>query len=206
MGAMTTQSTRRRRPTGRRAGDSGTRDAILDAARDLFAAAGYDGTSVRAIAGAADVDPALIRHFFGDKDTLFATVVADRTTIPHRLAESLLGDTDTLGQRVADVYLRLWEEPETRPVLMALVRSASTSERIALMLRETLDARLRPELNQWHSGQEQEIRLGLAASHLFGLAFARHVIAVPAIAALDHDELIAQIAPTIHRYLTGTHH
>lgn len=125
--------------------------------------------------------------------------------IPQRLAESLRGDPDTVGERVADAYLRLWEEPETRPVLLALVRSASTSERMSAMLRETLGGRVRPQLDHGQPSEDRIVQVSLAASHLFGLAVARHVIGLPSIAALDHDELVAQVAPTLHRYLTGTH-
>src|SRR6185437_1711481 len=102
-----------KRPTGRRVGDSGTRDAILDAARDLFAERGYDGATIRAIATSAGVDPALIRHCVGDKEALFAAIVSDRSTIPERITEALPGAPDKLGERVADAYLRLWEEPDT---------------------------------------------------------------------------------------------
>jgi len=99
----TGRNTTRKRRTGRRAGSSGTRDAILDAATKLFGERGYDGASIRTIAAAAAVDPALIRHFFGDKQTLFATVVAGRTIIFERLAGSLQGDQASIGQRVADI-------------------------------------------------------------------------------------------------------
>ncbi|MCL2423496.1 MAG: TetR family transcriptional regulator [Micrococcales bacterium] len=182
----------RRRPTGRRAGDSGTRDNILDAASTLFAERGYDATSVRAVAESAGVDPGLIRHFFGDKSTLFATVVADRTSIPSRLASALDGDQNTLGARVADAYLRLWDDPQTRPTLLALVRSATTSPEAAAMLRDTLTSRAPVP----HHG------IALAASHLFGIAFTRHIVALPAITALDHETLVAAVAPTIQHYLT----
>lgn len=205
-----TQAPSRARPTGRRVGDSGTRDAILDAALVLFAERGYDGASIRSIAAAAGVDPALIRHFFGDKDTLFATAVADRSTIPERLAGSFSGDPDSIGERVTDSYLQLWEDPKTRPILLALVRSATSSGRAADMLREILwsrarshDARL--ENDDPEPDDERVQRIALAAAHLFGVAVARHVIALPPITALDHDSLVAQIAPTIQRYLTGTH-
>ncbi len=190
----------RKRPTGRRTGDSGTRDAILDAALGLFAEAGYDGASVRAIAARADVDPALIRHFFRDKDTLFATAVADRTTIPQRLAASFEGSPDTLGHRFADTYLRLWEEPETRPILLALVRSSTTSAHAAQMLWETLGSQLNASESATHDDQMR--RLALAASHLFGLAFARHVVRLPPLVAADHDTLVEQVAPVIQTYLT----
>ncbi len=203
---VTTPSTvRRRRPTGRRTGGSGTREAILDAARNLFASEGYDGASVRSIAAAAGVDPALIRHFFDDKDTLFATVVADRTTIPQRIAEALQGDPDGIGERLTDTYLRLWEDPESRPVLMALVRSACTSEEKAALLQDTLGNRMQDRVGEAGITGDGLTRLGLAGTHLFGLATARHIMRFPPVATLDHHELVALVAPTIQRYLTGTH-
>jgi AcrR family transcriptional regulator len=192
----------RKRPGGRRAGDSGTRDAILDAATKLFSQRGYQGSSLRAIAAAAGVDPALIRHFFGGKDTLFAAVVADRTTIMERLAGSLAGDQRTVGLRVTGTYLRLWEEPQTRPVLLAITRSAATSERAAQMLTEALGGRIRANAGQ-DAGRIR--RIAFAGSHLFGLAVARHIIKHPSVAEMDLDQLIAQVAPTIQRYLTGNH-
>lgn len=74
-----------KRPVGRRQGESNSRDQILDVARDLFVAVGYQKATMRAIAARAGVDPALIRHFFKNKETLFATTMADRTVILDRL-------------------------------------------------------------------------------------------------------------------------
>jgi AcrR family transcriptional regulator len=192
-----------KRPTGRRPGDSGSRDAIVDAASQLFAERGYDGASMRAIAAAAGVDPALIRHFFADKATLFATVVADRTTLFDRLAASLPGEHAGIGARVADTYLRLWEQPPTQAILMAITRSATTSDKARQMLRDALDSSIRAHAGP--PGPERARRIALVGSHLFGLAVARHIIKVPAITQLTHRQLVAQVAPTIQRYLTGTH-
>jgi AcrR family transcriptional regulator len=202
---VTGVETSRKRPTGRRTGDSGTRDAILDAARDLFAERGFDGTSVRAIAAAAGVDPALIRHFFGDKDTLFTTTVADRTNIPRHLAESLAGDPATLGERVTDTYLRMWEEPDYQPILMSLVRSAVTSEHAADMLKEMLISRVRNDEAIGPVDDERMRRISLAVSHLLGVAFARFIIKIPAIADLSHQTIVAEVAPAVQRYLTEAH-
>ena len=199
----TAGNTTRTGRTGRRPGHSGTRDAILDVATRLFAELGYDRASIRMIAAAADVDPALIRHFFSDKETLFATVVADRTIIFEQLAASLPGDRANVGQRVADIYLRLWEQPETRPILLAIARSATTSDKAATMLRDALAHRIRSRAGE--PDNDQARRLALVGSHLFGLAVARHIIKVPAIVELSHEDLVAQVAPTIHRYLTATH-
>lgn len=189
----------RRNPGGRRPGVSGTREAILDAARDLFAEHGYDGASLRAIAAAAEVDPALIRHFFGDKQSLFAATMADRTAIPDRMLGALVGDPADIGRRFADTYLRLWEDPETRPLLHALVRSAATSEGAAEMVGELLQGRLRS-----HEGIDEirVRRISLAGAHLLGVAFARHILRLPPLADLSHDDLVAEIAPAIQAYLS----
>lgn len=196
--------TRRGRPTGRRAGDSGTRDAILDAALRLFAEHGYDGASLRAIAGAAGVDPALVRHFYGDKEALFATAVASRSTLVERLASSVPGDPATTGARVTATYLGLWEDPATRPVLLALVRSATTSEHAADMLREALTGRVAAALGPLENPAVSR-RFALAASHLMGLALARHVLRLPPVASATTEELVAEVAPTIQRYLDGSY-
>lgn len=193
----------RKRPTGRRAGDSGTRDAILDAARELFAERGYDGASIRAIAAAAGVDPALIRHFFGDKDTLFATTVADRTNIPERLAGCFTGDPAMLGARITDTYLRLWEDAELGPILMSLARSAVTSPQAAEMFIDVLGAKADNVMGHDSNIAQVHIRrVALAASHLFGVAMGRHVIKIPPLVDMPHEELVAELAPTIQRYFT----
>ena len=59
----------------RRAGDSGTSEAILEAARAQFAEHGYRGATIRAIAATAGVDPALVHHFYGTKEALFAAAM-----------------------------------------------------------------------------------------------------------------------------------
>lgn len=197
-------STRTQRPTGRRSGDSGTRDAILDAARDLFADFGYEGASMRAIASRAGVDPALIRHFFTDKEKLFATTMADRTMIPERIAAALAGPADELGARATDAYLRLWEEEDTRPILLGLVRSAMTSPHGAALLVEAIGGRVRGQDAPPLSEDPRARGIALASSHLFGVAVARHVLRIPVVAELSHDDLVAELAPAIQRYLTGT--
>ena len=191
----------RKNPGGRRPGDSGTREAILDAARLLFAERGYEGASLRAIASTAGVDPALIRHFFGDKQSLFAATVADRTTLPERMLGAIAGDPADVGRRFTDAYLRLWEAPDTRPLLHALVRSAATSQGAADMVVDLLQGRMRS-----HEGVDDVIaqRISLAGAHLLGIAFARYILRMPPLADLSHDDLVAEVAPTIQRYLSGT--
>jgi AcrR family transcriptional regulator len=182
-------------------GDSGTRDAILDAARDLFADRGYDGTSLRAIAGAAGVDPALIRHFYSDKEGLFAAVISSRSTVPDRIAAAFPGPPDELGARFTDAYLRLWEDPATQPILLALLRSATTSPHAAEVLAETLGSHIGQQSAHGLPDPSRMHRFALAAAHLFGVAFGRYVLRLPPLADISRADLVTELAPTIQHYL-----
>lgn len=191
---------RRARPTGRRPGDSGTREAILEAALGLFAERGYDATSVRAVATAAGVDPALVRHFFGDKDALFATAVADRMQMVPLLQEAAAAHPTDAGRALTEAYLDLWERPETGPVLHALVRSATTSPDAARMMREMATPRI---LDATGGDGQAAHRIALAAAHLLGIAISRYVVRMPAVADLPRDDLVARVAPVVQYHLTG---
>ena len=189
------------RAVGRRPGKSNTRHLLMEAARTVFAEQGYEGASLREIAAVAGVDPGMIRHHFGDKETLFITVMTERTDIPKRLASALDGPLEHLGKRATDTYLQLWEEEPTRQVLTGLVRSALTSPTGAALLSEVLTGRIAEETAAMTMDVEQTQKLLLAASHLFGVAAARYVLQVPPLVAMSHEELVEAIAPCIQRYL-----
>ena len=84
--------------TGRRAGDSGTREAILDAARAQFAEYGYDGATIRGIAAVAAVDPALVHHFYGSKERLFAAAMQLPVVPSEFIAAALAGGGRSRGE------------------------------------------------------------------------------------------------------------
>ncbi|MGW0035509.1 TetR/AcrR family transcriptional regulator [Gordonia sp. NPDC003376] len=193
-----------RRGRGRPAGDGANRAAILDAAKVMFGAHGYDGASMRAIAAAAGVDPGMIRHFFTDKHGLFAATIADRTEFPSRMAAAFAGDRAHLGERVAAAYLGAWEDEATAPILRAIVRTALTSERTANVLRAMFATMIIAELPSDMADIGQlPLRFALAGSHLLGVAVARNLGHIEALATIDHDHLIAILAPVIQAYLTG---
>ncbi|MEU4217150.1 TetR family transcriptional regulator [Actinoplanes sp. NPDC026623] len=192
-----------RRTAGRRTGESGTRDAILAAAREQFAGKGYDGASLRVIAAAAGVDTGLIRHFYGSKDDLFDAALELPDEIPQRLTRALTGDPDRLGERLIDVYLGFWEDPASAGALLAIVRSAIASDHAADRLQAMLSARFLADLAPHLGGTIGQARVALAGAHLLGIAVARYVVRAGPIADLDRAELIALCAPAIQRYLTG---
>jgi AcrR family transcriptional regulator len=191
-----------KRPSGRRPGDSGTRDAILTAAREQFAAKGYESASLRTIAGAAGVDTALIRYFFGSKDDLFAAALAIPAAVVSRMTDAMRGPVESLGERVADTYLGLWEDPETATPLLSMVRSAVATGHAADLLREFMAARVLSVVAPLEVDRPR-LRATLTGSHLLGVAIARHALRIPPISELPRGELVAIVGPTLQHYLTG---
>ncbi len=128
------------RRSGRRAGESGTREAILAAARAQFAARGYDGATIRAIAAAAAVDPALVHHFYGSKEQLFVAAmrlpVVPSEVLTAALAAGSRDPAVSPGVHMVRTVLGVWEREDVRGPFLGLLRSAVTSEQAAGMLRE----------------------------------------------------------------------
>jgi AcrR family transcriptional regulator len=189
--------------TGRRGGDSGTREAILAAARDRFASHGYNGSTIRAIAADAGVDPALVHHFYGSKEQLF--IAALRVPIdPRRIAEVVVrgGPRDRAGERMIRLFLSVWASAESRASFLALLRSATTNDQAATMLRQfvtsALLARVAAPLGV------TRLRLETAVAHMVGIALLRYVIQVEPLASASDEEVIVLVAPLIQRVLDGT--
>lgn len=180
--------------TGRRPGDPDTRKAILDAAVELFADRGYAGASVRAIATRAGVDPALVRHYFGNKSTLFVQSVIARTGIIDNVVTELRGDTEGRGERLARAYLGLWEDEAVRPALTALITSVTTSEEARRIMREVIPATVSEALDL--SGKAAE-PVALAGAQLLGVAMARYVVGIPLLTAPEVDEIASWLGPAL---------
>jgi AcrR family transcriptional regulator len=185
---------------GRRPGSPDTRAAILAGARTLFAANGYAGTSVRAVAAAAGVDAALVHHYFGSKDDLF--VAALRVPLDPRdvLLPVAQGGVDGAGERLLRTFLTVWDDEATRLPLLTLVRSVFEPEGRRLVR----DGFMRIVLGPVGIGlgvDQPERRMSLVASQLIGLVLARYVVEVEPLASAPHDELVAAYAPTLQRYL-----
>ncbi|MCI0582795.1 MAG: TetR family transcriptional regulator [Chloroflexi bacterium] len=188
--------------TGRRPGSSGSREAILAAARTHFAREGYDGATLRSIARTAGVDPALVRHYFGSKEHLFV-VSLDFPVDPAEFVPRLLeAGVEGLGERIATFFLAAWDEPAGRPFL-ALLRSVTASEEAVEMLRQFVTREILERLVVALGSDRPRLRAVLAASQLVGLAMMRYVIRLEPIASADRDTLARAVGPAIQRYLDG---
>jgi AcrR family transcriptional regulator len=191
------------RPSGRRPGDSGTREAILQAARRQFAALGYDRTSLRSIAAEAGVDPTLVSHFYGSKQQLFVRVV-ELPFPPAEVFPGLLGgDRSTIGERVARFLLGILESDEGRSRVIGLVRAAASDDAAAGMVRELVVTQLFGPIAEHLGSDQPRVRASFLGSQVVGLAMARYVVRVEPLASLDAETVIAVIAPGIQRLLVG---
>ena len=191
------------RRSGRRAGVSGTREAILAAASTLFAERGYEATTIRAVAAEAGVDPALVHHFHGTKEALFAAA----TRLPYNPAEAipaLLADgLDGAGERIVRFVVTTWDDEERRAPLLGLMRSALTHDPAGGAITEFLRAGVLGPLTRALDGPDAELRAALVVSQVAGLAVLRYLVGVEPLASAPPEAVVAAVAPTIQRYLTG---
>jgi AcrR family transcriptional regulator len=190
--------------TGRRPGNQDTREEILAAARQAFAERGYDKASIRQIATSAGVDPALVHHYFGAKDQLFLAAMEAPIDPAKAIGEVVAGGLDGIGERLVRMFLTVWDSP-AGIMAAALVRSAASHDSSARMLREFITSQIlrrvadRLELDP----KEAPLRASLVASQMMGLILTRYIIKIEPIASVPRETLVAAVAPTIQRYLTG---
>jgi AcrR family transcriptional regulator len=189
------------RGPGRRPGSPDTRKAILAAARELFAHRGFGGTSVRAIAAQAGVDPALVHHYFGTKNDLFVAALELPVDPRQVIAPIVAEGADGAGERLLRAFLSVWEDPEVRFALLGVVRGFLEPDGHRLLTEGFLPTVLVPA-GVALGIDEPERRMPLVASQVIGLIMTRYVLEVPAIAAMSADEVVATYAPLVQHFLT----
>ncbi|HEY7596244.1 MAG TPA: TetR family transcriptional regulator [Actinophytocola sp.] len=201
MSKAATQGTARRR--GRRPGGTDTRAALVEAARAVFTEQGYDGATVRAIAARADVDAAMVNHWFGGKEGLFAEAVLKLPFSPKTLVDRLLdGPEEDVGERIVRTFLTTWDTTGGG-VFTALIRSITSHEQAAHVLQDFLVKHIVGRVVSTVGPDRQELRATLVASQLVGMGLIRYVAEFEPLASTDIEAMVAAVAPNIQRYLTG---
>ena len=190
------------RRRGRRPAGADTRGVLLAAARDEFVERGYDGATVRVIAARAGVDPAMVKHWFGGKAGLFAAATSIPID-PAALVDQLTaGGPDEIGERIVRQFLGVWDTAGGGR-LVALMRSVSSHEESARMLREFITRVLFGPITERLGVDRPQLRAALCGSQVAGLGMVRYVLRLEPLATADHDLLAAAVGPTLQRYLTG---
>ncbi|MBW8794071.1 MAG: TetR family transcriptional regulator [Streptomyces sp.] len=181
-------------PAARRSDAS--RSAILAAARERFAADGYERATIRAIAKDARIDPSMVMRYFGSKDGLFAAAV----TLDLRMPDVSQVPHTEVGRALTGHFLDIWEANEE---LTAVLRVAVTNNAGAERLQGIFREQVVPVAQRVCPDPEQvATRAGLCAAQLLGLALTRYVVRLPPVVALAREEIVAWLGPTVQRYLT----
>src|SRR5262245_37694326 len=176
---------------------------ILAAAREAFAETGWAGTTIRAVARSADVDPALVYHYFGSKDGLLDAA----TNPPQRWLESIVKTWATpvpeLGAALVRLMLGAWADDEIGPVLRAVLQTAAHEPTTGEKLRRVVEGQLMGVSQLGVDERDKAVRSGLVSSQIMGLAMMRYIWKIEPLASMSDDEVVAAIAPNLQRYIEG---
>jgi AcrR family transcriptional regulator len=173
-----------------------TRATILATARSQFGNHGFERTTIRSVASAVGVDPALVMHYFGSKAELFAAA--------SRLDIAFPDLSDVAPDRVADVLLPMFVAvwgPDGP--FLPLLRAAATNKAAADALLAVFVDRVAPALAAVVPDHAAE-RAALVGSQVLGLATARYILCIPSLAGMDDATLVEWLRPVLAHYLTGS--
>ena len=198
----------RRRGRPRKASSSDARAAITAAASAEFAEKGYDKTSLRGIARRAQVDSALVHHYFESKAGLFAEVVKLPVRPDHIVRSALDVSDDRLGESLVHTVLSAWEHSNVKSIGVTILRSAVSDSAAGRLIRQFLLRELkgavarRIEDSGVHSA-EADLRATLVLTQMAGALMFRHVLELEPLASMPVDDLTARLAPAVQGHLDG---
>jgi len=176
---------------------------ILAAAREAFAETGWAGTTIRAVARAADVDPALVYHYFGSKEGLLDAA----TNPPQRWLESVAKTWTTpvpeLGTALVRLMLNAWADDEIGPVLRSVLQTAAHEPSTREKLRRIVEGSLMGVSQLGEDERDRLTRSGLISSQIMGLAMMRYVWKIEPVASMSDDEVVTAVAPNLQQYIEG---
>ncbi|MDX3224796.1 TetR/AcrR family transcriptional regulator [Streptomyces sp. ME19-01-6] len=185
-----------------------TEQRILAAARELFAERGFERTTIRAVASAAQVDPALVMQYFGSKQQLFsqavrasvaATEARPRADGPEALTDSLLA---SLGMKIGGL-------PEAS---LAMLRSMLTHPEAAEAARAALDhqiTELAAAMSAGHQDgrqaghQDARLHAALAVATMVGVTIGHQLLGIDDLRRASPEEIAAALRPALHALVKG---
>jgi AcrR family transcriptional regulator len=192
--------------SGRRPGTSGTREAILGAARRQFADHGYSRASLRSIAAAAGVDQKLIAHYFGSKQQLFLAAIGLPIN-PGDVLLRVLGDGErdpaVVTARLVDEVTAILEQPELVQSIAALIRAGASEPEMAQLLRAFFPGAVLESVEGLLGPGDPAYRLNLVGSQVIGLVMARAVVGLEPMSSMPARAVAESVAPNLVRYLIG---
>jgi AcrR family transcriptional regulator len=176
---------------------------ILTAAREAFAETGWAGTTMRAVARAADVDPALVYHYFGSKEGLLEAATNPPPRWLENVAKTWTTPVAELGSALLRLMLGAWADDEVGPVLRAVLQTAAHEPSTREKLRRIVESSLMGVSQLGVDEHDRMVRSGLISSQIMGLAMMRYVWKIEPVASMSDDEVVAAVAPNLQRYIEG---
>lgn len=180
-----------------------TRQWLIEVAQREIAERGCTGVSLRSIAARAEVDPSLVRHYFGSKQNLLVQALSVSVDSEELLAEALRGTPAGVGRRTVKIVLGLCDEPRTaaRTVVafsapLSRPESSDPGETAYLLpLFRKIAEQVSPDLF--------ELRASLVAAQMVALIIGRYLVHDPVLSETSPQDLTRIIGRTVQEYLTG---
>ena len=194
---------RRGRPAKERSAVDDTRPDILTAAAAEFSSEGYEATSMRGIARAAGVDPALVRHYFSDKADLFAESIAAPMRPDRLVAQALAGPREQVGENLVRYIVQMLDDPATGRRVVRMMHTALGQEFAARMLRQFIIREVLKRVAKELGDEDAELRASFAATQVVGLVIARYGIKIEPLASASPEEVVARVGPVVQWHLIG---
>lgn len=179
-----------------------SKQRILQTARELFGRHGYGSTTVRAIATAAGVDPAMVFYFFGTKQGLFSAVIDMSDNVPPAIESIFAGGLDAIGERIVRTLVENLDKSDHAPLMM-LTRSAPTDAQSEALLREFIDREITDRLAGLLGTPDAAMRAAMVNAQILGLTVTRYIMRIEPIASSSVDELVDRFGPLVQHCLTG---
>lgn len=171
-----------------------TEATILEAARALFAEAGFERATIRAVAGRAGVDPALVMQYFGSKAGLFAA--AARWSDEHQTV--LQAPREQVATAALQDLLEKFEgETADREAAVALMRNCLTHPEASRIVRDEVMCDRASAVAATLGGDDAELRAGLLGACMIGLGMARYVLEIPAVAGASREDVERLFEPVL---------
>ncbi|MFB8090232.1 TetR family transcriptional regulator [Streptomyces sp. NPDC055992] len=168
-----------------------TEARILDKAREEFAAKGFDRTTIRAVAGAAGVDPALVMQYFGSKRELFGRAVRTFTApVPEESGADAFAD-----RMLATLGLKLGGLPEGT---LAVMRSMLTDPAAAGHVRTALGRQITDAGAAVPASDDRELRAALAVTTLLGVTIGHQLLELPVLREASPERISALLRPALN--------
>jgi AcrR family transcriptional regulator len=176
---------------------------IMAGARDEFAQHGWAGTTIRAVARTADVDPALVYHYFGSKEGLLDAATNPPQKFLDNVAKVWTTPVDQLGKAMITLLLASWTDDEVGPTLRAILQTAAHEPATRAKMRRIVEGSLMGVSELGVDEHDRLKRSGLISTQMMGFALMRYIWQIEPIASMTEDEAIAAIGPNLQRYISG---